>query len=394
MYQPYRSDDDESDRLTSATESSYETDESGSDSEDENPRRSDIVTHEGRIEAMDIWREQANSWINRTVAPPPPPVREGPGAQDTGLGMYNTRLTFTGRRETSVLMVDSLDRDQRIYPLPTHMRLKLPRVYRNVERIDIVQVKMLSGFYTLSASRQNTQLFYTTSDGTFSVTIPDGVYSIQQLIDALTAAFAAVGALIVVEYSCTTGRVSFTYTGTDPGFGLPFQSTLPVAKQGLYSEWGLGWNLGFGGQPVDLTGSNTYVADHIPRLFTDYVFLRMNDTEYMNTVDHTALEDTAVAQDSTGQVGHYFGKLLLNSFGCYAQTFIESPKRFQPVLGRLERLNFDWVDRHGNVLAGPDAASCDWHMTLRIVELVEGPTPTASLALAPITQAQMPLTSH
>ena len=79
-------------------------------------------------------------------------------------------------------------------------------------------------------------------------------------------------------------------------------------------------------------------------------------------------------------MAHYFGKLLLNNFGCWAQTFVEAPKTFKPVLGRLERLNFTWTDRHGLVLDGPDAASCDWHMALRITEIVEVPTADSSLA--------------
>lgn len=86
-------------------------------------------------------------------------------------------------------------------------------------------------------------------------------------------------------------------------------------------------------------------------------------------------------QDSTGQVGHYFGKLLLNNFGGWAQTFIEAPHMFTPVLGRLDRLNITWSDRHGNALTASDigAGSCEWHMTLRITEIVEVPMTNSSL---------------
>jgi len=104
----------------------------------------------------------------------------------------------------------------------------------------------------------------------------------------------------------------------------------------------------------------------------------------MNSVDHTDLEDTAVSQDPTGQVSHYFAKLLLNDFGCYAQTMIESPKIFAPVLGRLDRLSFTWVDRSGNPLVGPDATSCDWHMTLRIVEIQDRASAASTLVRAPL----------
>ena len=102
----------------------------------------------------------------------------------------------------------------------------------------------------------------------------------------------------------------------------------------------------------------------------------------MNTVDHTSLENLAVTQKARGRVDYYFGKLLLNNFGCYSQTFVESPKEFRPVLGRLDRMQFEWVDRFGNVLTGADSASCDWHMVLRITEIKEGPNATSSLTMS------------
>jgi hypothetical protein len=335
-------------------------------------RTGGILTNTNAAEralATDRWRAQALQIVNGRHRVP---AATGPGRPDNGLGMYNTKLTFKEQRVTSVLMVDSLDRDQRAYPLPTQMRLKLPRVYKNVERIDIVQVKLLSGLYTVSAARGNNTITVEIGATPIVVTIPDGTYTIQQMIDALTEALPT---SVSVSYSCTTGRVTFSYSGTST-FELPFADE---ARVGASTEWGLGWTLGFGGPPVNLTGATSYTATFFPRLFTDYIYLRLNDTEHMNTVDHTSPEDTALTQDSTGQVAHYFGKLLLAPFGCYAQTFIEAPKIFKPVLGRLERLNFEWVDRHGQVLAGPDAASCDWHMVVRITEIHESPEPTSSL---------------
>ena len=122
------------------------------------------------------------------------------------------------------------------------------------------------------------------------------------------------------------------------------------------------------------------VASAFPRIYDDYLFLQLNPTEHMNMVDHTSQENVARTQESTGQVAHYFGKLLLNNFGCYSQTFVELPKEFRPVLPRLERLNVDWLDRYGNALpADGGAGSCDWHMTLRITEIVEAPTAGSAL---------------
>jgi hypothetical protein len=247
---------------------------------------------------------------------------------------------------------------------------------------------MLSAFYAFSSTRGNTSLTLTDRPGVsgrpFTATIPDGTYSISQLVDTLTVSLryassvSGYGFPYQVLYNCITGKLSIDSSGN------PF--TLNCAPSSVnapkYSEWGLGWNLGFGGAPVTVDGSSGRVsASHSPRLVDDYIILRMSDNDMMNTVDHTDLEDTKIVQDPTGQVSHYFGKLLLNHFGCYAQTFLEAPKIFHPILGRLDRLSFEWTDRHGNTLSGPDAASCDWNMTVRIVEVKDKAKDTSTLVL-------------
>lgn len=351
--------------------------DSGSDSGSESESVSGVST-DGEMEGLDQWR---------TMIQMPPPARlvsdplalAGSSAvidspvptTDLGRGgsLHATAIEFEEKRETYVIMVNSLDRDQQVYPLPTQARLKLPRVYRNVERIDIVQIKFFCGLYAISAARRNNGLWISDASGQRLVSVPDGTYTLGQLMTTLATALTVSGPLTyTVTWNSVTGRVTIAASGP---FSLLFQSTLPVYRQTAYSEWGLGWNLGFGGQPADLTGASSYTADHWPRLVDDYVYLQLNETEHMNEVDHTELEVTSLAQDSTGQVAHYFGKLLLNNYGCWAQTFVEAPKSFKPVLGRLERLTFTWTDRHGVALTGLDAASCDWHMALRITELVE-----------------------
>lgn len=292
----------------------------------------------------------------------------------------NTHLEFEREARTHVIMLDSLDRDQHVYPSPTQVRLKLPRVYKNVERIDIVQVKFFCGLYAVSEARRNNAMWVSDVSGVREVKLSDGTYTLNQLT-ASVAALLSAGSPIVytVGYNTVTGRITVSATGQ---FSLLFKSKLAIYNQGLYSEWGLGWILGWGGQPTDLSGAASYTADHFPRLLDDYIYLQLNEAEHMNEVDHTDVEVTSLTQDSTGQVAHYFGKLLLNHFGCWAQTFIEAPKTFKPVVGRLERLNLTWTDRHGAVLAGADANSCDWHMTVRITEIVEVPTATSSLVQA------------
>ncbi len=375
MYKPYdeTSEDDSDDeqilygrpnphrgRVSSSDDSDSSSDsDSGSGSETDGTTVSQRIRQDGRMQALDMWRKDALAWIN---GPGRNPVVEGPGVEATPLGLHNSKTNYVQQRVQHVLMVDSLDRDQRTYPLPTQLKLKLPRVYRNVERIDIVQVKMMSGFYAFTAQKGNTTVWI----NDVAYTIPDGSYTVAQLTTAINTTIGVSG--VSVTFSATTGRFTFA-NGGGAAFTVSYKASTAPDVVGVYSEWGLLWNLGFGGAPAIYSGANTYTGSTVPRLVEDYIFLRMNDTEHMNTVDHTDTEDIAVAQDSTGQVSHYFGKLLLNNFGCYAQTFIESPKEFHPILGKLDRLSFSWCDRNGNVLAGADAASCDWHMTLRITEV-------------------------
>jgi len=355
MYRPYISDDD----------SKTEGFASGSNTRSGSFSGSSV---DGQMEAIAQWQAAVRL-----------PQPERTRAQETMPSdiSANTRLEFEQVTRTHVVMLDSLDRDQHVYPSPTQLRLKLPRVYKNVERIDIVQIKFFCGIYAISEARKNHSLWLSDASGTREIRLSDGTYTLTQLTATLAARLNASAPIVYgVDYNSVTGRITISASGT---FSILFKSKLPVYNKGRYSEWGLGWILGWGGQPTDLSGAQTYTADHFPRLLDDYIYLQLNETEHMNEIDHTAVEVTSMAQDSTGQVAHYFGKLLLNHFGCWAQTFIEAPKMFKPVLGRLERLNLTWTDRHGVALTGVDANSCDWHMTVRITEIVDVPTANSSL---------------
>jgi len=356
--------------------------ESGSDQSDQSDQS------EQSEQSADDQMDAITHWQNAVRALIPPPQRSSlpavgdlvpatPEADGTDNGLFNTRIAFEEKRHTHVIMVNSLDRDQNVYPLPTQVRLKLPRVYKNVERIDIVQIKFFCGLYAISAARKNNAITVSDVGGQNTIVIPDGTYNMNQLLTTIQGGLNTASPLTyTLTFNPITGRVTIAATGV---FQLLFKQVLPIFNQAAYSEWGLGWNLGWGGQPTNLSGLASYTADHFPRLSEDYIYLQMNETEHMNEIDHTDVEKTGQTQDSTGQVAHYFGKLLLNQFGCWAQTFVEAPKTFKPVLGRLERLQFTWTDRHGAMLAGLDAASCDWHMALRITEIVEVPTADSSL---------------
>ncbi len=348
------------DALEKMSESEYESGSgSGSDSESDS-----------EFDPREIWQRQARASLER-------PAVEGftGGLNDINI-LQPTTLQFTQYNTPKIVTVDSMHRDHQIYPNPLSMRLMLPQVYKNVSRIDVVQVKFLCGLYSLTAAKKNTSLtLFDSSYNKVQVTIPDGTYTTSFLAATLTTALNKAGPFTYkVSFNSTTGRFIIASPGNP--FRLPFR-TLYGSK--LYTDWGLGWSLGFGGAPVDLPAAETQTATVFPRLITDYIYLTLNETENMNTVDCTGTENLITSQQSAGLSNAYFGKLLLNDFGSYAQTFMESPKIYKAPLSRLDRIIFNWVDKNGAAITSPDSLSCEWHMTLRIFEMSDGPATSSTL---------------
>lgn len=75
----------------------------------------------------------------------------------SSLFLHNFSNTLTAQRThtTSIINLDSQDRDKSVYPQPTNLQLRLPRTYRNVQNFQIVQIKLLSAFYYFRKSKQN-----------------------------------------------------------------------------------------------------------------------------------------------------------------------------------------------------------------------------------------------
>ena len=56
---------------------------------------------------------------------------------------------------TGIIMLDSRNRDVKVYPQPTAVTLRLPRVYKTVTAFQIIQIKLLSSFLYFRADKNN-----------------------------------------------------------------------------------------------------------------------------------------------------------------------------------------------------------------------------------------------
>jgi hypothetical protein len=190
-------------------------------------------------------------------------------------------------------------------------------------------------------------------------------------ISADIAAAQASAVTLMQEY------ITSTYTGilpplvlarnnfTDPlTFSIKFQSALLPPYDKAYDQWGLGWNLGFA--KVDTPFTTRHVANSFIKIVDDFIYIMLDDELNLNGLDVSNKENLALSRDTVGQKQKYYGKLLLNSFGLFSQTLVQSSKEFAHPIGRLEKLTFTLYDSNNRQI---DNTDCEYNIVLEIVEL-------------------------
>jgi hypothetical protein len=152
---------------------------------------------------------------------------------------------------------------------------------------------------------------------------------------------------------------------TDPvEFSIPFSSCV-TPSNAIIEQYGMGYNLGF--EMIDTPFNTVHRATSFFKLLDDSIYLRMNEEFGLNKMDISQPENFAQTLETTAQSGRYNSKLILNSFGSFATTFVQSPVTFNPPVGKLDKLSFSWYNAAGVLLNNND---CDWSGSVQIVETV------------------------
>ncbi len=166
---------------------------------------------------------------------------------------------------------------------------------------------------------------------------------------------------------------------TDPLlFSFLFKSELSDVRKDLEYEWGLGWNLGY--PKIDTPFDTIQRATSFYKILDDYIYLKLNQEFWMNRLDSSGPENLSVTHEPTGQTNQFAAKLLLANFGSYAQTMIQNPVNFNPVLTAIDKLTFQWVDIAGVQINNFD---CEWNAAVQITEQV-----TQATAMSTIPRAE------
>ncbi len=166
---------------------------------------------------------------------------------------------------------------------------------------------------------------------------------------------------------------------TDPlTFKLLWYTGLLPQYRPLLEDWGLGYNLGYA--KVDTPYSTYHQATSFYKILEDYIYLRLNPEYQMNRLDTTFKENFKVTRDSTGQINNFHGKLLLNDFNTYSRSFVSNQVTFNPPIGRLDQMYFEWVNVVGDRI---DDFDCEWSCSLNVTENKQRATVQSTLPALP-----------
>jgi hypothetical protein len=146
------------------------------------------------------------------------------GNYDKSLPYSETTFDKSSATYTSILMINSLDRDRQVYVQPTFLTLRLPRTYRNVTSFQITQMKLLSSFFYFRPDKANTTLTILeqgrtimkngeTVDNVITVTIRTGTYTIDTLLTELQTQLNRTPLFFYFPNGITDFITQFTATG-------------------------------------------------------------------------------------------------------------------------------------------------------------------------------------
>jgi len=221
------------------------------------------------------------------------------------------------------------------------------RPYKNIKSVKMTSLEFPNTFYTFSASRGNTQ-FTTNITGVYGDrvwTLPDGNYTIQEVVSTLNTIITAASGNFILRYNSNTNKVSFF--STNPNFSVSFK----IQTSGPYGN-GIGYNFGFLQNYYNATshtylfdGTNvTYTAETVPDVVQDpYVYIAIND---YNLINHPVYGQTTIQA---------FGKITLQSAKntiVFDNNFTNSSSKIYhfPQPTNVTKFEIKFIDSYGNVL--------------------------------------------
>lgn len=233
--------------------------------------------------------------------------------------MFNQPLYI----ENAIVLIDSRDRNNDLYPNANNYTLKLDQIVRNVISVELLEATIPNSEYLINASN-NTIHFQEVSGTTITAEIDFGNYTSETTIASnLQTAMNNFGSsTYTVTFTSLTKRftIESDRTGGDGIFLLKFKGDDEIfgttgAIRSKYLSTSIGPILGF--SKIDFTDSNSHTSQNNPNLSYDRsIFLNINGNG-KNSFDN-------IESIKKSDFGKFMQLALTSNFGEY--TYWNNPR--------------------------------------------------------------------
>jgi hypothetical protein len=267
------------------------------------------------------------------------------------------------RKVKKTILIDSRDRDPRF--TQSRYTVKLPRVYENVYSVALKTAEIPFTWYSFSQSLGNASFVMeavgTTPTGPQTVIIPDGNYSCDSFLCALTDALNGIYGpnAFTVSYCNTTNLLTIVALNPEiTSFTLYFNPISDPQKQsfcdnnyvGLVTPtttwWGLGYFMGFYRRDYtsssNLLGGSQHITAEFPAQFNPHNYIIM-ELEFLNKQDETSIDGRL-----SGRVDGCFAKIQIPGNSCNTIFYREmgccnvNESTMSPPLSQLNQITVKW----------------------------------------------------
>lgn len=255
------------------------------------------------------------------------------------IGSSFAKPTPPQRRQT--MLIDSRDRDIVRFPTPTQYEIKLPETLHYVTSAYLVGAEIPSSYYVFTAKRNNTTFRFDVDGVSYAVTLEDGNYTSDTLIERINQLMQSA---LPVTVSAALSMDAPTKKAT---FESPFTAT-------VYAD-GLALYLGF-----TETTTGTRITGFRPVNPNPETYLLL-DIEEIGAV-HEAEIEGAGGYSSL----HTFAKVPIesHSFGYTFQNHTFGVNDIRPPISRLNKLRISWRFHDGTPV---DFQGVDHSITLEFI---------------------------
>ncbi len=233
--------------------------------------------------------------------------------------------------ETIILNVNSRFRDKSLYPNAGDFFMDITQDIRNIIHMRLTSLEIPNISYMFSDDKNNNSFKLTVNSRTFTISLENGNYTSDSLIDALTTELdtinTATGADLAISISVITGKLTITCSQS---FTINFSRTGDT----MYSN--INYFLGY--TQDTYTGKSIEAESVINLLGTNYFFIKINNIQ--NIYDH--------------YVPNAFAKVIINTSKFAVQfedydNFVSKDKQFRSPQN-LKKLHIQIVDHYGKVM--------------------------------------------